>query len=106
MEIQLLRLEDRRKNTDVLTAVVTGLLEAKDLSEEILREHIPQLAKEDPAIALVTRIAYQELMRRYFGIRDDLEALAKMRARRGAPPTASLGRGGKVLIFRQRATGT
>lgn len=78
MEIQLLRLDKDRRDTDLLTMVVTGLFETKDLSEELLHQHIPAIRSEEPAVATAIEIAHQELMRRYWGVRDDLEVMTKV----------------------------
>jgi hypothetical protein len=78
MEIQLVKLNDTRTDTTLLTGIVTGLLEAKDLSENLQHTLIPAIALEDPAVALAMRIAYQEVMRRYWGVRDDFEIMTKV----------------------------
>lgn len=78
LEIQLVKLNDSRTDTTLLTGIVTGLFEAKDLSENLQHTLIPTIALEDPAVALAMRIAYQEVMRRYWGVRDDFEIMAKV----------------------------
>lgn len=82
LEIQLLRLDEHRNDTTLLTAIVTRLFEAKGLSEELLHQYIPAVAVEEPAVATALRITYQELMRRYWGVRDDLEVMTKVRGPR------------------------
>jgi hypothetical protein len=79
LEIQLVRLNDARTDTTLLTGVVTGLFEAKDLSENLLHTLIPTIALDDPAVALAMRIAHQEVMRRYWGVRDDFEVMTKVK---------------------------
>lgn len=79
LEIQLVKLDDARTDTELLTGIVTRLFEAKDLSENLLHTYIPAVGQEDPAVALAMRIAYQEVMRRYWGVRDDFEVMAKVR---------------------------
>lgn len=91
LEIQLVRLDEHRDETEMLTTIVTRLFEAKGLSEELLHQHIPAVAVEEPAVATALRITYQELMRRYWGVRDDLEVMTKVRGRRAARPTAANG---------------
>ena len=78
LEIQLVKLSDARSDTTLLTGIVTGLFEAKDLSENLQHTLIPAIALEDPAVALAMRIAYQEVMRRYWGVRDDFEIMTKV----------------------------
>lgn len=78
MEIQLLRLDHDRRDTDLLTLIVTGLFETKDLSEELLHNLVPAIREEEPAVSIAIGIAHQELMRRYWGVRDDLEVLTKV----------------------------
>jgi len=89
LEIQLIALNDDRKDTTLLTGVVTGLFEAKDLSEELLHKLIPAVSVEDPAVSLAMRIACQEVMRRYWGVRDDFEVMTKVNAplKKTARPT-------------------
>ncbi len=79
LEIQLVMLSDARTDTTLLTGIVTGLFEAKDLSENLLHSVIPAVALEEPAIATALRIAHQELMRRYWGVRDDFEIMTKVK---------------------------
>jgi len=92
LEIQLVKLDDARTDTQRLTGVVTGLLETKDLSENLLHTYIPAVGQEDPAVALALRIAYQEVMRRYWGVRDDFEIMTKVRkpVRRSVPRHAQV----------------
>ncbi len=82
LEIQLLRLDENRNDTNLLTVIVTRLFEAKDLSEELLHVVIPAIGVEEPAVALAVRIAHQELMRRYWGVRDDFEVMTKVKDRK------------------------
>lgn len=76
-EIQLLALDDRRSDDCLLAGIVYDLNEAKTLSEKLMHVQIPLVAGDEPAVALATRIALQELMRRYMGIQQDLEVMTK-----------------------------
>lgn len=98
MENQLIRLDESRNSTELLTGLVTGLFEAKDLSEELLHVTIPAITKDEPAVALALRIAHQELMKRYWGVRDDLEVMTKVK---GAPRKTT-GRRGQVVDLASR----
>jgi hypothetical protein len=98
MEIQLVRLSEARTDTTLLTGIVTGLFEAKDLSEDLLHSTIPAVALEEPAVATALRIAHQELMRRYWGVRDDFEIMTKVK---GQVRKAS-GRHASVVNLRDR----
>lgn len=97
LEIQLLQLDERRNDTTLLTGIVTRLFEAKDLSDDFLHAQVPAISLEEPAVALAMRIAHQELMKRYWAIRDDLEVMTKVRDRRA--PTC-----GKVVQFPELRT--
>jgi len=95
LEIQLVKLSDARSDTTLLTGIVTGLFEARGLSENLLHTLIPAVGVEDPAVALAMRIAHQEVMRRYWGVRDDFEIMTKVnrplkKAVRSHAPVVSL----------------
>lgn len=97
LEIQLVRLSEARTDTTLLTGIVTGLFEAKDLSENLLHAIIPAVALEEPAVATALRIAHQELMRRYWGVRDDFEIMTKVKGQ-----VRKTGRHAAVVHLRDR----
>lgn len=90
MEKDMLELEETRHSTSLIAKIVADLFATKDLSEDLLHTYIPAVAAEEPAVALAMRIALQELMKRYWGVRDDLEILTKTTKPRGVRPAGTL----------------
>lgn len=90
MEKDLLELESTRNSTALIAKIVADLFATKDLTEDLLHKYIPAVASEEPAVALAMRIALQELMKRYWGVRDDLEILTKTTRPLGIRPTGTL----------------
>lgn len=99
MEKDILELESTRNSTALIAKIVADLFVAKDHIDELLHRHIPSVAQEEPSVALAMRIALQELTKRYWGIRDDLEILTKTADRRAVRPIAP------VLQFGPRVAG-
>ena len=91
MEHDMLELEETRNSSALIAKIVTDLFATKDLSDELLYKHIPAVAAEEPSVALAMRIGLQELMKRYWGVRDDLEILTKTKKpQRDAHPEGQL----------------
>lgn len=79
MESRLLELEEEWSE-ESLTLLVQDVLGAKSLSEEILQHHLPALEVEEEApVAEAIKIAHEELQRRVWGVRHDLDVLTARR---------------------------
>lgn len=78
MEAHLLELEEDRHNTDLLTHLVQELFMTKSLSEGILHEHLHFIEQEEAGVAEAIKLAHDELMRRAWAVRHDLEILTKV----------------------------
>ncbi len=79
LDIDLLRLEDDRRDTEVLTSMVQKFREAGSLSEDLLHHYIPAVEGEEPCVAVALKIAHEELFRRVIGARHDLEVMTRRR---------------------------
>ena len=108
MEKDILELETTRDSTALIAKIVADLFAAKDLTDDLLHRYIPSVADEEPSVALAMRIALQELTKRYWGVRDDLEILTKTADRRVARPSAPVlqfVRGGRASGRQRAASG-
>ena len=79
LERDLCRLEDARgdETTTLLTRLVHDILGANRLSEDILHAHLPFIRQEEAAVGEAIKIAHDELTRRVWGVRQDLEVVTK-----------------------------
>lgn len=106
MEKDMLELEETRSSDALITKIVTDLFATKDLIDDLLHQHIPRVAAEEPAVGLAMRIALQELSKRYWGVRDDLEILTKTKARvpeRRVAPVLQFSRQGRTRVTPRRS---
>lgn len=106
MEKDILELETSRNSTALIAKIVADLFATKDLSDDLLHSHIPSVANEEPSVALAMRIALQELQKRYWGVRDDLEILTKTtnpRTVRKVAPVLLFARHGRTAPRRAQA---
>lgn len=78
MEAHLLELEEDRQNTTLLTHLVQELFMTKSLSEGILHEHLHYIEQEEAGVAEAIKLAHDELMKRAWAVRHDLEILTKV----------------------------